>query len=155
VDEYIPLSVLFESEELSSPIYWRAGDGKYSLVEIGLNRKTGAIYSITLTSIPSENVCSGRVLIAEEEWVKGLPSFDTTEWVEGQYDSDFMDDFSIDISLSIGEDSLSLNFKNSGAVKSFIRNYNVCFGMSNDGKLLSIILLGLAPQKISILKKYM
>lgn len=53
VDEYVPLTVRFGSGRDASPLYWRAGNGKDSLLEVGLSASTGKIISVTVVTIPS------------------------------------------------------------------------------------------------------
>jgi hypothetical protein len=47
IDEYVPLNIEFNSM-CSHPLYWRGGNGLTSLIEIGIDRVSGELKSITL-----------------------------------------------------------------------------------------------------------
>lgn len=57
VDLYIPLTIEFGTWNLSEEptIYWRTGDFKKSLIEIGVGKDLGDIRSITLTVCENVN----------------------------------------------------------------------------------------------------
>lgn len=154
VDEYIPFVAEFESDILSPPLYWRGGDGKRSLVEIGLERQSGIIKSITLTAInPSKVKQTEQKLISGVPEVAGCPIFDISTWSnkeEGDYSSSFMDEMSLLFSLTIGRNYLSVNFEKTDKIVRFIRNAAIRFGITERGELTSIDLLNLTDQEIGI-----
>ena len=102
IDDYIPISVRCAEVSSLTPLYWRTGDFKRSLLEIGLNQSTGAICKVTVTLI-------GRYLkakaedFAEAAVVRGLPICDISEWP-----SDRFKDESFTFPTFVGEDSLSI-----------------------------------------------
>ena len=51
IDEYIPLSLKCSDSPIDLPLYWRTGNFTKSLITVGLNPTTGAIYSVTVTQI--------------------------------------------------------------------------------------------------------
>lgn len=48
-DVYTPINIEFGNISEDKTVYWRTGDFKKSLIEIGFAQKTGEIRSITLT----------------------------------------------------------------------------------------------------------
>ena len=53
IDSYIPFSIEFSDSGLAD-LYWRCGNGKTCLFELGLSN-TGEVINITLVSINSSN----------------------------------------------------------------------------------------------------
>ena len=49
VDEYIPLSIEI-GDRPAQLLYWRSGNGKNSMLELGVNPSSGAVQSITPVS---------------------------------------------------------------------------------------------------------
>ncbi len=153
MDVYIPFSAKFGTDEVS-PIYWRGGDGKLSLVEIGL-KEDGEICSVTLTSINQKNVAlSDRALPNGAIEKEGLPVFDTTGWPCDLKDfSDrFQDEFDSEAMLTIGRDYISLAFSKAGNPVRYIRNERVRFGIASNGDLASIDLTELTQSQIELVK---
>lgn len=54
VDQYVPLTITWEALTPVSPVYWRTGDLKHSLIEIGIDPRSGHLSSITMTLIGPE-----------------------------------------------------------------------------------------------------
>lgn len=156
VDEYVPLTILFEPKDSSATIYWRGGDGKFTLVEIGLSKNTGAVNSVTLTSVSSESVHS--VLRSPEiggDWIEGMPAFDTSCWSEdGDFSSRFIDDFNGEFRFIVGDNNVSLNFGRADSIARYVGSGDVFFGVSSEGVLLSLELMRLDDQKMSVLKGF-
>jgi len=155
VDKYVPFTVEFESYDSSPPLYWRGGDGRISLIEIGLSRKTGAIRGITLTSLGSENISrsDNELLEIYLPEIKGLPAFDITDWPRGNnFTNNFLDEIPSNFWLLIADDHASLVFDNSVNLECFILNGDIRFGISANGKLSSIDLFGLTQQQLSVIK---
>jgi hypothetical protein len=156
IDEYVPFTVEYESNEPSTPLYWRCGDGKLSLVEIGFNKKSGIIISVTLTSINSKNVIkTNQPLKTDVIEVKGLPIFGINIWAEtnsNDYSDSFKDEFNSGIQLLIGNDYLSLVFEEADRPVRYIRSKNVRFGVSSEASLSSVDIYGLNQRQIEIVK---
>jgi hypothetical protein len=152
VDKYVPFKVLVESGDLSPPYYWRAGDGRVSLIEIGLSSSSGAIRSITLTSIGSDQVfrANSNVLEAKVPEVNGLPAFDMSYWSFGNcFSNIFLDEIPFNIRLLTGSDYVSLEFEKVAKPDRFVTNRNIRFGIAANGELSTIDLLGLTQQQLS------
>jgi len=124
MDDYIPFAVELGSDS-SQLLYWRAGDGKLSLIEIGLKAENGAVHSVTLTSINPRNVKETENSIKTDLIeTYGIPVFDTSNWNtdSSSYSDNFRDDFSINCSLVIGQDYLALDFCDVDKPSQYIRN---------------------------------
>lgn len=96
-------------------MYWRGGNGKSSLVEVGLNMYSGEVSNITLA-----NIDSGEINITDEMLANNLPEiqgsviFQTSEWLNkdiSEYSNRFIDDFDCNIKLIIGSNYIKLLFK--------------------------------------------
>lgn len=142
VDEYVPFSILFGEESLSPPLYWRGGDGKFSLVEIALNRKSGAIQGLTLTSLDIDNVRKANGFFSEEFTEEGIPVCDLSEWCaidsSGEFSSNFHDEFNLKMELEVGQNFVLLTLSKEDMATRYIRNNNVRFGVNSSGYLCSI-----------------
>ena len=113
IDEYIPFSIEFASKNPSSLAYWRAGDGNSSLMEVGLDENSGAIKSVTLTSINPKNVNRVDDLLSRADSdACGIPICDMEKWFalgdSREFSENFVDEFELDISLNIGRSHISV-----------------------------------------------
>lgn len=103
VDDYIPLKVEFGENALAAKIYWRALDGKYSLMEIGLSSE-GKLISVTLTAISESRVsrsCKNMDVLETDD----MPLFELANWSinEKDFSSRFIDE-KVKLALVIGID---------------------------------------------------
>lgn len=75
VDYYIPISIKFNNS--NNIFYWRTGNFKNSLLEIGIDSKTGELISITLVSINNVELINEPFHI-QTALINGIPSFKCT-----------------------------------------------------------------------------
>ncbi|WP_114786227.1 hypothetical protein [Vibrio tetraodonis] len=160
-DEYVPFSVRFECDSSMQPLYWRIGDGRYSLMEIGFVRETGTIQSITLVSMKKENIH-----LHEDAYPYGnnysktncLPAFDLGNWnslkhkVSRNFEDNFIDDFNLEFDLIIGKDYLSISFPESDQPLEYLKNNNVIFGIDRRGILANISIISIGDREMICLK---
>ncbi|WP_196085370.1 acetyltransferase, partial [Acinetobacter baumannii] len=97
IDSYIPFSIEFSDSGLAD-LYWRCGNGKTCLFELGLSN-TGEVINITLVSINSSNILKNnnkyKIPFPVENF---LPKFDVSEWnISEDYSSIFRDDFNYEL----------------------------------------------------------
>lgn len=160
-DGYVPFSAKFECDFPSQPFYWRVGDGRYSLMEIGFVRESGAIHSITLVSIKKENIHLHDDTYSYENYsIKAscLPVFDLGNWSDHKYkvsrnfENNFIDDFNLDFDLIIGKDYLSVLFPENDKPAEYLKNSNVIFGIGRDGFLASISIVDISDKDMICLK---
>jgi hypothetical protein len=79
VDPHVPLSLRFGGEVSSSKLYWRALWRDKGLVEVGFHPETGALVTVTLTSIPASRVRQAAVTLPPSRG-EGLPRADLGQW---------------------------------------------------------------------------
>ena len=103
VSDYGPISVRCAEAISLTSLYWRTGDFKKSLLEIGLNQSTGAICKVTVTLIG--NYLKKTVEdFGEASFLRGcLPICDISGWP-----SDRFKDESFAFTTLIGEDTVSI-----------------------------------------------
>ncbi|AOC57742.1 MULTISPECIES: hypothetical protein [Bacillus] len=139
-DLYTPINIEFGSWNISKEptIYWRTGDFKKSLIEIGLGKYTGNIRSITLTL--SENVHKMESLKLDMEdinMVKGVPSFQ----IEESNDNTYIDEKG-KLDVYIGKDRVLISFSENDAV-SILQNDTVGFVLDKEEVVCGILISGM------------
>ncbi|TGA96118.1 hypothetical protein E4665_16545 [Sporolactobacillus shoreae] len=136
-DIYTPINIEFGTWNISKEptIYWRTGDFKKSLIEIGIGKRTGDIRSITL--ILSENVFK----VENDHFdsknlpvIKGIPVFKIDQFINKNYT-----DEEDKLNIYIGEDKIYMLFSENEMV-SLVQNDNVEFGIDSNDKVCSIII---------------
>lgn len=157
-DEYIPFTVEFEAGSSPSPFYWRVGDGKSSLMEIGLNNHSGAVQSITLTSIKLENIIQAdRTIPSNLPKVNGLPICDLSQWFtdcSDDFSGNFLDEFNLDIYLKIGKSAISILIAGADMAVRYIKNNSVWFGIDSNDMLVTIDITELSSSDIEIISTF-
>jgi hypothetical protein len=153
IDEYIPFSISF-MDDILSELYWRYGNGKTSLIEIGL-LETGEICNITLTCLDQRYISKTdhpfTNMYSEEE---GLPVFDTSSWKKDveNFSTIFKDEFNNEMSSIIGANFLELSFLSEEKTKFYLKNDRLRFGINSRNELSSIQILDISNQDIELLK---
>ena len=153
IDVYVPFSIEFSENRLAD-IYWRCGNGKTCLFELGLSN-TGEVINITLVSINSNNIlktnCNFKNLFPVENF---LPIFDISDWNVRyeDYSSIFKDDFNYELQLVVGSDYLELIFLNVGKSIHYFDNVGIYFGINSNNELSSIQLINISSEEIELIK---
>lgn len=88
-DYYVHYSVEIYSKRYTQVneknVYWRTGDIDQSLVEIGIDSRTGVLRNLTLTAV--KNAILGDVIVIDNRIMEGIPVFDISMIPEkGIYD---------------------------------------------------------------------
>ncbi|MBO8215178.1 acetyltransferase [Acinetobacter nosocomialis] len=154
IDSYIPFSIEFSNSGLAD-LYWRCGNGKTCLFELGLSN-TGEVINITLASINSSNILKNnnkyKIPFPVENF---LPKFDVSEWniISEDYSSIFRDDFNYELQLIVGLDYLVLNFLNIEKSVCYFKNEELYLGFNSNKELSSIQLTHIAAEEIEIIKE--
>ncbi|MEQ1145381.1 acetyltransferase [Acinetobacter nosocomialis] len=154
IDSYIPFSIEFSNSGLAD-LYWRCGNGKTCLFELGLSN-TGEVINITLASINSSNILKNnnkyKIPFPVENF---LPKFDVSEWniISKDYSSIFRDDFNYELQLIVGLDYLVLNFLNIEKSVCYFKNEELYLGFNSNKELSSIQLTHIAAEEIEIIKE--
>lgn len=154
IDSYIPFSIEF-SENRVADLYWRCGNGKTCLFELGLSN-TGEVINITLTSINNSNVLKNNSNFEIPFPVENvLPKFDVSDWniISQDYSNIFKDDFNYELQLVVGSDYLALNFLNIEKSIHYFKNEELYFGFNSNNELSSIQLTHITAEEIEIIKR--
>lgn len=85
IDDYVPLSFRCPSAMSGLPLYWRSGDFERSLIEVGLNRQSGAICKVTATLIDALTLIPTQNTIDWNDTVEGLPVCEIADWSADGY----------------------------------------------------------------------
>ncbi len=139
-DLYTPINIEFGSWNISKEptIYWRTGDFKKSLIEIGIGKYTGSLRSITLTL--SENVHKMESLkfdLKDINIIKGVPNFQVEEY----NDMTYIDEEG-QLDVYIGIDNVLISFSENDAL-SILQNDTVGFALDKDRVVCGIIISGM------------
>jgi hypothetical protein len=149
-DIYTPINIEFGTWNISKEptIYWRTGDFKKSLIEIGVGKYTGNIRSITLSL--SENVHKMQDLnldIKNITLIKGIPNFQVEE-----YDDKTYIDENGKLNVYIGIDKVLISFSENETV-SIVQNENVGFALDKDKMVCGVIVSGMLEHEKNILEE--
>ncbi|AOZ88253.1 hypothetical protein BK049_05815 [Bacillus xiamenensis] len=148
-DLYTPINIEFGSWNISKEptIYWRTGDFKKSLIEIGIGKYTGNIRSITLTL--SENVHKVESLkldLKDRNTINGVPIFQIEEYNNKIY---IDEEGKLDVFLGIDEVFISLSENDT---MSILQNDKVGFALDKDEVVCGIIINDILEHEKKILE---
>lgn len=147
IDPYIPLKIQWGQWKLAEEptIYWRTGDFKSSLIEIGIAANSGLIRSFTF--VHSKDISFTDL---QTEWpklyIEGTPIFDISKWP----DSGRLDEQGL-ARICLYEENISVFFSQSIIVKK-ICSGRICFGINNDNNLCAIKVHDLTEEEKSQIK---
>lgn len=159
IDVYVPLTIEWRSYNSSYVIYWRSGDLKKSLVEIGLHGLTGNIASLTLTQVSRVDLVGKQKTYSDfenVEIVNGSPVFNIDDWstagsVDNLSKEIEMIDEKIDFLVILSETYISILFDERKEPKKIIKSGNVLFEITDNDYLSKIHVLNLSPDEYRVL----
>ncbi len=148
-DLYTPINIEFGSWNiLKEPtIYWRTGDFKKSLIEIGIGKYTGSLRSITL--ILSGNIHKmERSKLAKEDlkMLKGVPIFQVEEFNEKTYI-----DQKGKLDVYMWTDEVFISFSSNDLV-SILQNDTVEFALDKNKVVCGIIISSVLEHEMKTLE---
>ncbi|MGG2111887.1 hypothetical protein ABFY60_15415 [Lysinibacillus pakistanensis] len=146
-DLYIPINIEIGTWNISKEptLYWRTGDFKKSLIEIGVGKYTGKIRSITLTLC--ENVYNTENLNFKDiNFIEGLPIFQ----IEESIDKTYIDEKG-KLNIYIGNDKVLILFSENEII-SIAQNDNVGFAIDNNKMVCGIIISSMVEHEKKLLK---
>lgn len=148
-DVYTPINIEFGTWNISKEptLYWRTGNFKKSLIEIGLGKYTGSIRSITLTL--SEDVSMVESLILERKninVIKGKPKF----YIEDYSDMTYVDEKG-SLKVLIGIDNVLISLSEN-VPESVIQNDNVGFVLDKNKIICGIMVSDMLKREKNILE---
>lgn len=150
MDSYVPFKFRSFETQASVPFYWRVGDFKKSLIEVGLNPESGAVGSITVT-------CYGGNTRVEATWqsehpgvevVDGLPVCDIQDWSpKEQYADRFIDETN-PFQAVIGLDFVSFRLLSDKQVTRVYVVGQLCIGVDENGHVCELAFRNLSKAEI-------
>lgn len=152
-DDYIPFDINIGKPNFQKS-YFRYGDGKRSLLEIGVNAEEGVMSSCTLTVIKRENIkrLNSSFKIPDYALTKDIVIFDITK-SNKCLDSSFIDTLDSDLYLDLGNNYISVRFSISYCkVESYIINDRLVVGFNNSKELCIIAMTQLSLSEIEKIK---
>ncbi|WP_025848016.1 hypothetical protein [Paenibacillus ehimensis] len=135
IDGYIPIDVKWEENEraFGKILYWRTGDFKKSLFEVGISEVDGSIVSFTLTLVDKGNVEFAENPDIVTPLIEGCPLFKT----DGIFNENGYFDDKSDIKVGVSNDSLRIFFEKLPIV-SLVQNGRIMFGLTERKSLAMI-----------------
>ncbi|MGB8453815.1 MAG: hypothetical protein WCD89_16010 [Anaerocolumna sp.] len=135
---YIPVYIEFGSWDISiePTVYWRIGDSKKSVMEIGIGRYRGDIRSVALNFCDKVNVLED-INISNKKIMEGLPivQFDKI-WSETYIDE------KSNLKIYLYKDQVYILFSEK-EIMSIIQNDRVGFGLDINNDICCILAKGL------------
>ena len=154
-DDYIPFDINIGKPNFKK-LYFRYGDGKKSLLEIGVNVEEGIMTSCTLAMIKRENVkiFNSSFNTSDCALTEGTVIFDITKSNSNEYvNSSFIDTFDSDLYLDLGKNYISLRFSiNHCKVESYVINDRLVVGFDSSKELCIIAMTQLSLSEIEKIK---
>ncbi len=145
IDYYVPIIYRNVESFSSSPFYFRIGNYRDNLIEIGINPSSGCISKIT---IPMFNRNSVKRVIQKLESISfetGNPQFNITSFNE----NNSMHDEKSELFIEANEDNLFFFFYDKKDIKGlkFIVNGRMGFGIDENNRLASIAIFNLTEHE--------
>ncbi len=143
-DGYVPMIARVKGDFQFPPNYWRTGDFKQSLVEIGVDKSTGAICKVAVVSLNKLHNDAAEKADLDSIGL-GLPCVKTDAW----NNSTIRIDVEQEVSASLIDDRLVIQF---GSVETHFRNAVRCgrlvFQVGDENILCGIEVTDLSPKEI-------
>ncbi|OEC88991.1 hypothetical protein [Acinetobacter sp. YK3] len=153
IDGYVPFDIHFN--EKSPDLYWRGGNGRTSLVEIGL-LKTGELSTITLVSFSFyQLIQTGKNLSSIDLGQAHLPIFDVSSWSADldDFSGRFKDAFDKEFQLFMGRNYIELVFLPLESIIQYVRDCNFGFGFNVNNELTSLQILNIDEVKMKLFRE--
>lgn len=148
IDYYIPLSIKTKENKgiERKKYYWRTGNFKNSLVEIGVDEQNGVLRDITLVAI--SNVKQVEYQEKKEcNAVYGIPKFK----LKGEL-KNHVYDYPCEVYGYLGKDFFMIAFEEQACLKNKLRFGRVCLGFDDLNNLMSIMVNSLTNDEYNELK---
>lgn len=145
-DYYIPLKVKIPRESGEVPSYWRTGDFRHSLVEVGLDPRSGRLVTVTVTLVHAELTADVADAPDHQPSVEGCPTLDL-----GQLQGAFTDDPG-PVLLHLGPDFVWLSFTEGTPHLRELRYDGLRFLIGADDAWLGLVVEALTAEQMSELR---
>jgi hypothetical protein len=136
IDEYIAINVewLASKKALDSTYYWRTGDFKKSLFELGVSGSSGRILSFTLTSVNRFHVTVADYSEIKTPIDEGLPIFR----INGKFTDGFFDEVN-EFRVFLNSNGLRIFFNTEPTqVVTQMKSGQIRFGLTNQKALAMV-----------------
>ncbi|WP_083860596.1 hypothetical protein ACSVCE_09935 [Chromobacterium haemolyticum] len=155
MDGYVPIDIKFVDPNGAPPLYWRAGDGRKSLLEVAVLPGSGLLSAITLVIADIEStheVSNCRPDLSCQ--VSGFPVICLDLWVGssgGDFSQRFLDNFNCEVQIFLSEGAILLDINKLGnqAVKWVRCGGGVYLGLNNERNITHLFLDELTAEDIS------
>lgn len=149
IDHYIPLSFrCFEAASVT-PIYWRTGDLRESLIELKLNIDNGAIFSVTTTLLPHFTESTSNKWDSGADIIEELPLCDTSHWSNEQ----FNDEKTANLIIHLIGNSISIWLNAHRKIKLFYKVNRLLFGVDDNNTLCLLRFDDLTESEITLINQ--
>ncbi|AWK42765.1 hypothetical protein GPY51_13825 [Photorhabdus laumondii subsp. laumondii] len=154
IDGYTPIDIQLVDNINETPLYWRVGDDKKSLLEFAILPSNGRIAAITLVIINPEFIqYADDYLIESYESKCGFPIVDVNIWrftENNDFNHRFIDEFNCVIKALIYQESIMLVIKEKCMLSSWIKCSNsLWLGLDDDENIVSVLIRGLSKEDIN------
>lgn len=152
VDPYVPLTITSAGNGIDPKLYWRATPNPRTMLELGIDKRSGRWRSLTLTAIPSESVkvVEGQSNLTGLSCV-GTPVFSVTPWRRAEeYSTRFLDDV-VAVELRIRGDSCEVLLGEERQPSRAVRVGSVVFLLDEQDRLVRVQVLGLTTSDREVL----
>jgi hypothetical protein len=150
IDDYVPFVFRCENTHSSTPLYWRTGDFKSSLIEIGLNPNSGAICCI---KIPFFEKKPHKI---DSNWTKptrnlteGIPVCNIQKWPSSENFSDSFRDNPLPLTITVGIDFITFYLETETKVHSFYIAGQLCIGVDEKQRILQITFVAISEKDLN------
>lgn len=139
IDDYVPFTFRCQDTTSIQPLYWRTGDLKKSMLAIGLNQDSGAMCSLTVTSIDAVgplNAC--ELLPVLDPLIEEMPVCDISNWSNWSADRYWEDryrDEPSDFLTLVGEDKVCIKLGTQSLVNCAYKIGNLIIGVDPEDNL--------------------
>ena len=150
VDLYVPFKIKIGlwNESKEHTVYWRTGDSRKSLFEVGIGKDSGKIRSLTL--VQAKPVVQGLQKCVDEKMIPskiGIPICDVSEFPA----NGFIDEAN-DFQVCLSDDSILILFsKESHPISKIVCNRAI-FGVDENNNMLSFQIVRLTENEVNTLK---
>ncbi len=145
------VTVTWPTSLTESPRYWRTGDFRQSLLEIGVHPHTGRLLSITLVNIPRLGTLEPEEMAYDEAATlitDQIPLFDLAAWSEG---SPFVDEPN-NLRARIGYNRLTIDWGDTPSGNYAIQSGRCFMGIGDHYALIGLHLNPLSDAEITAIQ---
>lgn len=148
IDDYVPFVFRNRDNQTSVPLYWRTGDFKSSLLEIGINPETGAIATVKVPFFGIYEASSTPWKEPTARLAKGLPLCGLEIWSKSDEFKDKFKDEAFAINAIIGPDFASFWLSAEVELDSFYICSQLCIGVDKEKVIRKIDFIDLSGADI-------